>query len=54
MAQDARAYEQTQVEKQVEATDVETPRGTWAILLGYAVILIGLWFYGYYELLIRR
>lgn len=54
MTPDARPYESAQVERPAEVTDVETPRGTWAILLVYAVILAGLWIYGYIELLVRR
>lgn len=41
-------------ERPVEKPAVDTPRGTWAILLGYAVVLAGLWLYGYIELLVRR
>lgn len=54
MTPDARPYEQAPKGRPAEAADVETPRGTWAILLGYALVLTGLWAYGYIEMLIRR
>lgn len=33
--------------------DVETPRGTLAILLGYLLVIIGLWGYAYVTLVLR-
>jgi len=54
MAPDVKAYEADPMKRAAETKAVDTPRGTWAILLGYAVILAGLWLYGYIELLIRR
>jgi|GEM_PF-1793777 len=54
MAPETRPEEQALQASPAEAADVETPRGTWAILLGYALVLTGLWVYGYIEMLIRR
>lgn len=53
MAREVQTYEGAPGERSAETTGIDTPRGTWAILLGYAVILIGLWLYGYIELLVR-
>lgn len=41
-------------EAQARRDVVDTPRGTWAILIGYAVVIAGLWAYGYVALLLRR
>lgn len=54
VAPEMKAYEADPVKRAAETKGIDTPRGTWAILLGYAVILAGLWLYGYIELLIRR
>lgn len=53
VAREVQTYEGAPGERSAETTGIDTPRGTWAILLGYAVILIGLWLYGYIELLVR-
>lgn len=33
--------------------DLETPRGTLAVLLGYLLVIIGLWGYAYVTLVLR-
>lgn len=54
MARDSSAQVKAQRAGVDKRAAVDTPQGTWAILLGYAVILAGLWIYGYIELLVRR
>jgi len=53
VAPEMKAYEADPVKRAAETKGIDTPRGTWAILLGYAAILAGLWIYGYIEMLIR-